>query len=233
MESKRRWKKSIKNCSLISHYHPKSPVAEQYRTIRSNIHFASLDNEMCVITLTSASPGEGKSTTATNLAIILAQQGKKVLLIDADMRKPSSHFTFRADNFSGLSTVLINKIPLEDVIYDTPIPNLHLLTCGPIPPNPAELLSMLRMDWLLSEVRKQFNYVIIDTPPILSVTDAQILGDKSDGIILVVSSGQTDKRSAKKAKDLLLQTRGNLLGVVLNKKKDVGYHYYYEENSYK
>lgn len=215
--------------SLISHYLPRSPIAEQYRSIRTSIQFASTKNEVRLISITSAKPGEGKSTTATNLAIVLAQSENKVLLIDADMRKPTCHTLFFAENKVGLSSVLFNMNELSDAIVHTTIPNLDLLTCGPIPPNPAELLDMKRMDWLLNEVRLKYDYIIIDTPPILAVTDAQILAQKCDGVVLVVSSRQTTKENAIKAKDLLLQTGGTLLGVVLNRKKVKlsEYNYYF------
>ncbi|MFA9559322.1 CpsD/CapB family tyrosine-protein kinase [Evansella sp. AB-rgal1] len=222
-----------KQRSLITHFEPKSPISEQYRTLRSNIQFAGLENEMRLITVTSTLPGEGKSTTAANLAIVLAQQEHNVLLIDADMRKPTNHYTFQLDNHTGLTKILTQNVPLGDVTQESAILGLDVLTCGPIPPNPAELLSMKRMDWLLQEAKKQYDYVILDTPPILPVTDGQILANKSDGVLLVVSSGKTGIEGAKKAKELLEQAKGKLLGVVLNgkDKKNSNYYYYYGENS--
>lgn len=216
--------------SLISHFHSKSPISEQYRTIRSNIHFASLGKDVRVITVTSATTCEGKSTTATNLATVLSQQHHKVLLIDADMRKPSCHFSFGVFNNEGLTNVLIKNETLPHVITETFVPNLYLLTSGPIPPNPAELLGMKSMEWLLNLLRREYDYIIIDTPPVLSVTDAQIIAEKSDGIILVSSSGLTTKENIVKAKDLLAHTRTKLLGVVLNRVRTKNKEAYYGVN---
>ncbi|MGE6260638.1 CpsD/CapB family tyrosine-protein kinase [Heyndrickxia sporothermodurans] len=226
----RRKKRLEKERSLITFFSPKSPISEQYRTIRTNIQFASIDTDARVITITSASPGEGKSTTAANLAIALAQQDYKVLLIDADLRKPSCHYYFNIDNHLGLTNVLLNRNNLSEVVRETIIPNLSLLTCGTIPPNPSEILGVKRMNSLMNEVRGFYDYVIIDSPPVLVVTDAQLLAQKSDGVILVVSSGHTIRENAKKAKERLTHARGKILGVILNRynrkinKKD---HLYY------
>lgn len=222
-----------KQRSLITFYMPKSQISEEYRTIRTNIQFSMLENNLQIITVTSAVPGEGKSTTAANLSIVLAQQNNNVLLIDADLRKPSCHYYFQADNHLGLTNVLLNKTDLSEAIQNTIIPNLSLLSCGTVPPNPSELLGVKRMNMLLNELREKYDYVIIDTPPVLIVTDAQILSQKSDGVILVVSSGQTTQENALKAKELLVQSRGRILGVVLNRsqrklnKRDK--HYYGEK----
>lgn len=221
----RRERLTERHRSLITHYRPQSPASEQYRTMRTNLQFASLNEEIRLITVTSSSPGEGKSTTAANLAISLAQQGFSTLLIDGDMRKPTCHYTFGMDNQSGLTNVLINVHSLSDVLRKSFVPNLHILASGPIPPNPAELLSLIQMDWLLNELRKQFDYIIVDSPPVLAVADAQILAQRSDGVILVVSSGKTEKENGLKAKELLSRANTKLLGVVLNKKEKKGSHY--------
>ncbi|WP_449536935.1 CpsD/CapB family tyrosine-protein kinase [Ferdinandcohnia sp. Marseille-Q9671] len=221
MGRKRKRKERVmeSNRSLISHYRSRSPISERYRAIRTSIQFASLEKEIRMITVTSASPGEGKSTTASNLAIVLAQQDHNVLLVDMDMRKPTCHSTFRVENQSGLTNVLFNLAKLSEVVHKTAVPNLSLLTSGPIPPNPAELLSRNRMDWVLNEARLEYDYIILDTPPILTVTDAQIVAQKSDGVVLVISNGKTTKESAAKAKELLLKARANILGVILNRKE--------------
>ncbi|PRO65829.1 CpsD/CapB family tyrosine-protein kinase [Alkalicoccus urumqiensis] len=218
-----------KQRSLIAHFSPKSPISEQYRTIRTNIQFASMDHEVRLLAVTSTAPGEGKSTTAANLATVFAQQDARVLLIDADLRKPTGHYTFQVDNTTGLTNVLTNQAKLEEVTSSTVVPALDILTCGPIPPNPAELLSSKRMDWLLTEARQQYDIIIIDTPPVLAVTDAQVIGNQADGVVLVTSSGTTKQEDAQKAKELLENASANVLGVVLNRKERTqgSYYYYY------
>ncbi|WP_239421869.1 CpsD/CapB family tyrosine-protein kinase [Bacillus sp. CGMCC 1.16541] len=217
---------------LLAHNNPKDPAAEQYRTIRTNIQFSNADREIKSIVLTSTGPGEGKSTTAANLATVYAQQGINVLLIDADLRKPTAHYTFRLENHVGFTNVLTKRASLRDATQKTEVPNLFVLTSGPIPPNPAELLSSSYMEELLKEMKEAFDMVIFDTPPVLAVTDAQVLANRVDGTILVVSSGQTDKEAAQKAKELLATTSSQLLGVVLNNRKaeEGSYYYYYGTN---
>lgn len=220
-----------KERSLIAHYQPKSPVAEQYRTIRTNIQYAALQSQLRTIVVTSTGPGEGKSTTVANLAVVMAQQGKKVLLIDADMRKPTAHFTFRQANRVGLTNVLTKQTSLEAAVAQSDVENLDILTSGPVPPNPAELLGSSLMDSLLNEVTNKYDIVLIDTPPVIAVTDAQILSNKCDGAVLVIGSGKTIIDEAKKAKELLEHANAKLLGVVLNRKeqKQSQYYYYYGE----
>ncbi|WP_160725758.1 CpsD/CapB family tyrosine-protein kinase [Bacillus sp. USDA818B3_A] len=215
--------------SLVTLLNSKSPVSEQYRTIRTNIQFSSVDQEIRSIMVTSAGPGEGKSTTIANLAVVFAQQGKKVLLIDADLRKPTVHYTFNQTNTFGLTTVLTKQMTLEKVIVDTEEKNLFVLTSGPIPPNPAELLSSKAMEQFFQEALEVFDIILFDTPPLLAVTDAQILANKCEGTILVVSSGKTESDQAVKAKEMLDAAQGKLLGVVLNNKKlqNANYYYYY------
>jgi protein-tyrosine kinase len=214
--------------SIIAHRTPKSTIAEQYRTIRTNIEFSAIDTELRSIMITSASPSEGKSTTVANLAIVFAQQNKKVLLIDADLRRPTVHYTFRTENLRGLTNVLTGQASLDGVVSPTEVPNLEVLTCGPIPPNPAELLSSNAMTNLLEQAKEQYDMVIIDTPPVLAVTDGQVLANKTDGVVLVVKSGQTEVEAAIKAKELLLNAKGKLLGTILNyKKQEQGEYYYY------
>ncbi|AST08054.1 capsular biosynthesis protein [Anoxybacillus flavithermus] len=215
--------------SLITKTNPKSPISEQYRTIRTNIQFSVVDRPLRSIMVTSSAPAEGKSTTVANLAVVFAQQGKKVLLIDADLRKPTVHYTFRKDNHVGLTNVLTKQAALHIAVKETEVENLFVLTSGPIPPNPAELLGSAAMEELLAEAYDQFDVVLFDTPPVLAVTDAQILANQCDGTILVVQSGKTEIEAAQKAKELLLAAKGKLLGVVLNQKKqkESSYYYYY------
>lgn len=217
---------------LLAHNSPKDPVAEQYRTIRTNIQFSNVDQDIKTIVVTSSGAEEGKSTTTSNLATVYAQQGLKVLLIDADLRKPTGHYTFRLENHIGLTNVLTRQSTLAQAVQESEIPHLSVLTSGPIPPNPSELLASAQMVELLKEMKEQFDMVIFDTPPILAVADAQILANQVDGTILVVSSGKTEKDAALKSKELLSNAQGKLLGVVLNNRKveEGNYYYYYGTN---
>lgn len=217
---------------LLAHNSPKDPVAEQYRTIRTNIQFSNVDQDIKTIVLTSSGAEEGKSTTSANLATVYAQQGLNVLLIDADLRKPTGHYTFRLENHIGLTNVLTRQSTLAQAVQESEIPHLSVLTSGPIPPNPSELLASAQMEELLKEMKEQFDMIIFDTPPILAVADAQILANQVDGTILVVSSGKTEKDAALKSKELLSNAQGKLLGVVLNNRKveEGNYYYYYGIN---
>ncbi|WP_449537884.1 CpsD/CapB family tyrosine-protein kinase [Ferdinandcohnia sp. Marseille-Q9671] len=219
------------NRSLVTLVNPKSPISEQYRTVRTNIQFSTVDGDMRTIMVTSSGPGEGKSTTTNNIAVVFAQQGKKVLLVDSDLRKPTAHYSFRIDNHVGLTNVLTKQEKLKNAVRDTDEKNLYVLPSGPIPPNPAELLGSKAMDEFLNEAKDLFDIIIFDTPPALAVTDAQVLANKTDGVVLVVSSGRTENEAAIKAKDLLVNASAKLLGVVLNNKKitDSSYYYYYSQ----
>lgn len=218
--------------SLITNNDPKSPISEQYRTIRTNIQFSSVDKEFRTIVVTSSGPGEGKSTTIANLAVVFAQQGKKVLLVDADLRKPTVHYTFNLINTFGLTNVLTRQSELKDVVKESLEKNLYVLSSGPIPPNPAELLGSKAMEHFMKEVVEEFDMVLFDAPPLLAVTDGQVLASKCDGAILVVSSGKTETEQAVKAKELLDAANSHIIGVVLNNKKMQNAHqyYYYGEN---
>ncbi|WP_425590609.1 CpsD/CapB family tyrosine-protein kinase [Fictibacillus enclensis] len=218
--------------SLITHNNPKSPISEQYRTIRTNIQFSSIDIQYQTIMVTSAGPGEGKSTTVANLAVVLAQQGKSVLLIDGDLRKPTVHYTFKVSNIQGITNVLTRQITLEDAVVQTNVEDLYVLPSGPVPPNPSELLNSKAMEMVVEEAKSKYDYILFDTPPVLAVTDAQVLANKSDGVVLVTSSGKTEKEAIVKAKELLDNANAKILGVVLNQKemKDNSYYYYYGAN---
>ena len=214
---------------LITAVAPKSPISEQYRTVRTNIQYSSIDGDMRVLMVTSSGPGEGKSTTVANLAVTFAQLGKKVLLVDADLRKPTVHHTFAVNNQVGFTTVLTKQASLEKAVVETDEQDLYVLTSGPIPPNPAELLSSKSMEQFIEEAKEQFDFVLFDTPPLLAVADPQILANQCDGSILVVYSERTEIELAKKSKELLVNAKAKLLGVVLNHKelKNSDYYYYY------
>ena len=204
---------------LITFTDTKSIISEQFRTIRTNITFALPDQEIKTILITSSTPGEGKSTNASNLGVVFAQEGKKVLIVDADMRKPTLHYIFGLFNTVGLSTVLARKSELYDTIQETPIVGLSIISSGPIPPNPAELLSSNNMNTVLEEIKNVYDIIIFDAPPLLSVSDAQILSNKCDGTLLIVHSGVLEKDTVLKAKAILTTAQAKILGVVLNNYK--------------
>lgn len=215
---------------LITVTQPKSPVAEQYRTIRTNIEFMAVDREIQAILVTSATQGEGKSTTSSNLAVAYAQQGKKVLIIDTDMRRPTVHYTFRVANGLGLSSLLTRQAEKEKAILPTKVDNLSILTAGPIPPNPAELLSSRAMEHLVQQLREEFDVIIFDAPPLLQVADSRITSKLTDGVVLVVGCTTSDRQRVLKAKEQLELAEAKILGVVLNRREltdDSAYQYYY------
>lgn len=217
---------------LVTIEKPKSPIAEAYRTLRTNIQFSSLDKKVKKVVITSSAPGEGKTTTALNLSVTLAQNGHKTLLLDCDMRKPSIHKKLKISNLYGISDLLVGEAKYDSVLTKGPVENLDVITSGTKPPNPAELLSSQKMLNFISEVEKNYEYIIIDTPPVLMVTDAQILSKYADGTILVVASGEAEKNAVVKAKELLDKVDANILGVVLNKldtnrRGYYGYYYHY------
>lgn len=223
---------SLNRRKLITKYDTKSPISEQYRTIRTNILYSSIDEEIRSILITSSGPGEGKSTTAANLAVVFAQQGKTVLLVDADLRKPTVHYTFSLNNTIGLTSILTNQMSLKEAVQQDDEKNLYILSSGPIPPNPSELLGSRTMNNFLDNALEEFDIVLFDTPPVLAVTDAQVLANLCQGSILVVSSGTTDKEAVFKTREQLKATSGKILGVVLNNKKvdKNGNYYYYGTN---
>jgi capsular exopolysaccharide synthesis family protein len=224
---KKQFKTNVR--SLITKLNPKSPISEQYRTIRTNVEFASVDQELSTLLVTSSGPSEGKSSTTANLGVVFAQQGKRVLLIDGDLRKPTVHYTFKLDNRIGLSTVLVGDKTLEEAVKETDVPNLDILTCGPIPPNPSELLGSKAMKQMLQIAQETYDVIIFDTPPVLAVTDAQILANICDGTIIVARSEQTEYEAIQKAKELLEPANAKMLGIVLNdvpQTKSTTYYYY-------
>lgn len=215
---------------LITVHKPKSPISEQYRTIRTNLEFTAVDDDLQTMVITSASSGEGKSTTSSNLAVVYAQQGKRVLLVDCDMRRPTAHFTFRLSNGIGLSTVLAKKTTVEKATHSTQVENLDLIAAGPIPPNPSELLSSKMMDRVLEELQANYDIIILDAPPMMQVADTRLLARKVDGVVLVVGCDKSDRQMVVKTKEQLTLAEAHILGVVLNKREPQGsddYYYYY------
>lgn len=219
-----------KGLSLISKLRPKSVIAEQYRTIRTNIQFSMVDRDVKSIVMTSSGPWEGKSTTSANLASVFTDQGKRVLLVDADLRKPTVQRTFGLSNVEGLTTLLSEPDKkIDEVIQHVTGTELHALTSGPIPPNPSELLNSNRMNGLMKRFEEMYDIIIYDMPPVTSVTDAQIMAAKSDGVVFVIRHGVAKKDSVLNAQELLEMVNANILGVVFNgveKKTDFSYYGY-------
>ena len=196
---------------------PRSPVSEAFRTLRTNLEFAGVDKPICTILVTSAGPGEGKTTVAANLAAIFSQAKKRVLLLDADMRRPRIHSMFGMANRSGLSSLFLGQDHRESLGRSRPdLPNLLVVTSGALPPNPAELLGSAKMDQILSEFQKHVDVVIIDTPPSL-VADAQILAGKVDAVLLVIQPGKTHAEAARACLESLNRSGARIVGVVMNR----------------
>jgi capsular exopolysaccharide synthesis family protein len=218
---------------MISIKNPKSHGAEAFRTLRTNIQFSSLDEDIRSIVVTSTQSEEGKSTVISNLAITMAQSGKRVLLIDCDLRKPSIHKKLGLSNQDGLTTLLAREKKLDEVIQTSNINNLYVLTSGPIPPNPAELLGSKRMKNLIEELHGYFDMILLDAPPVLAVTDAQILSTFCNGVVFVAGFGQAEKHAIVMAKELIDKVGGKIIGVVINKVPSNSKNHYYYNYEYK
>ncbi|HEY0070419.1 MAG TPA: CpsD/CapB family tyrosine-protein kinase [Chloroflexia bacterium] len=231
MAEKRNRGKEETGAGLVAYTEPKSAAAEAYRTLRTNIQFASPDHPVHTILATSTSPDDGKSTTIANLAITFAASGFPTVLVDADLRRPHLHKIFGLSNDTGLTTLVAELARAASIsggiggtgtprvhhpLQPTQVENLHVLTSGPIPPNPAEILGSQRMTEVLAMLRDTAEYVLIDTPPIIAVTDAAVLSPRVDGVLLVINAGKTRRDLAVKARDMLQQVNAHLLGVVLN-----------------
>lgn len=214
---------------LVASTHPLSAAAEAYRTLRTNLGFAALDTESRLLLVTSTSPSEGKSMTAANLGVVLAQAGSRVLLVDCDLRRPSLHKVFGTGNGSGLTNVVVKGEDPSPYIRETGVPGLKLLPSGPLPPNPAEIVGSERMKGLWPRLLGEFDYVLVDSPPVLAVTDSVLLAGQVHGVILVVWAGATRVDVVKEAKERLERANARILGVVLNKVpvSSRGYHYHY------
>lgn len=201
---------------LVPHFFPNSRLAESYRSIRTALLLSSADRPVKSIAVTSALPGEGKTVSAANLAITLAQSGKTVLVIDADLRRPRQHRLFKVKNTFGLTTYLTDSVPIKDVVKSTDIPNLFLVNAGPIPPNPAELLGSDKMTRFIKMMSEECDFMIFDLPPMLEISDALVLGAKVDGMVLVVWGDKTSREALKKAREKLDMLKVRTLGVIIN-----------------
>jgi len=216
--------------NVITATNAQSPISEQYRVVRTNIQFSMIDKALKTLVCTSATPSEGKSTTIVNLAVTFAQQGHQVLLVDADLRKPVVHEMLGVSNRFGLTSLITKRATLESAVVEAPrVSNLYVLPAGAIPPNPSELLGSQTMADLMMDFSRKFDVVLFDTPPVLAVADAQIIGNRCDGTLLVVKSQKVEKKELVRAKELLDQANVNVIGTVLNEvhPKEMSHSGYY------
>ena len=214
---------------LVTLADPRSPAAEAYRTLRTNLEFSSLDQPLRTLVVTSAAPEEGKSTTLANLAVAEALAGKRVILVDADLRRPSQHQWFGLKNAAGLTTALLDEgARREPPLQDTRVQGLRVLTAGPLPPNPSELLASPAMAEVIARLGQMADLVLFDAPPVVAVTDAAVLSAQVDGVLLVVQAGRTKREHIERAQTLLEKVRARVIGAVLNDvKTDTTVYRYY------
>ncbi|MFW3467467.1 polysaccharide biosynthesis tyrosine autokinase [Staphylococcus caprae] len=211
---------------------PKSIISEKFRGIRSNIMFSRAKDEIVSIIVTSEKPAAGKSIVSANIATTYAQAGYSTLIIDGDMRKPTQNYIFEEANYDGLSNLIIGKSDYDKAIRSTRVPNLDLLTSGPIPPNPSELIDSDRFYEIYNELLRRYDFVLIDTPPVNTVTDAQVFLQYVKDAIIVIDAEKNNKYEVKKAKSLIEKADGKIIGAVLNKTprdKSSSYYSYYGE----
>ncbi|CAI3500693.1 CpsD/CapB family tyrosine-protein kinase [Enterococcus cecorum] len=218
--------------NLITLLNPNSPISEQYRTVRTNLQFAVAgDQPLRSMAVVSSGPSEGKSTSSANLAVVFAQAGRRVLLVDADMRKATVHKTFGLSNEVGLSNLVSGQQSASSVIQPSGVDNLSVMTAGPIPPNPAELLNSRRMDVVMEELYQMFDLIVFDLPPVMTVADGLIMASKTDGTVVVIREGVTRKDSIIEAKNRLIQAKARILGVIYNgvEQMNENSYYYYSD----
>lgn len=215
---------------LVTHFDPKSPVSEAYRTLRTNIQFKNKGIKQHTILISSSAPKEGKSTTVANLAITMAQMGNKTVLIDGDLRRPVIHSIFNMKKEDGVTNYLIGAQSIDTIIKSTFVENLYIIPSGPLPPNPSELLSSEEMKRMIDELKNRFEIILFDSPPVIAVTDAAILSTLVDGVVLVIKAHQTHREAIKRAKSLLDNAEAKIFGSLLNSvkiEKTYGTNYYY------
>ncbi len=214
--------------NLITLTDPRSPISEAYRTLRTNLSFYSVDNPIRTLVVTSPAPDEGKSTTIANLAVTMAQSGRRTILVDCDLRRPTLHELFEVDNNTGITSMVLNE-NAPPPLRKTEVENLWLLPSGPKPPNPADLLGSRQIDRVLTQLKEQADIVLLDAPPVVGVTDAAVLGAKADGVLLIINAGKTRREHAERAKELLERARVRIIGAALtNAQSDNSLSAYYE-----
>lgn len=199
--------------NLITLTDPRSPISEAYRTLRTNLSFYSLDAPIRTLVVAAPAPDPNKSLVAANLAVTLAQAGRKTILVDGDLRRPELHTLFNLNNEQGLTTLMLGEN--SDLRLQKSIDNLHILTSGPKPPNPADLLGSRQTDRIIETLTSQADIILFDAPPILGVTDAVVLGTKVDGVLLVITAGKTRRDQAERAKALLEKAKVRIIGATL------------------
>lgn len=215
------------DAALVALHNQRSPAAEAYRTLRTNIQFSSLDKPLHTLLATSTAPDEGKSTTLANLAVTMAQAEQRVILVDCDLRRPTLHTLFKLPNDSGLTSMILANDERVVPLQATDVPGLRVLTSGPLPPSPADILGSRRMETVIERLRAEADVVLFDTPPVIAVTDAAVLATRVDGVLLVLKSGYTTRDRARQAKQVLERVKANIVGVVLNNAEiEQGYGYY-------
>ncbi|NLE77026.1 MAG: CpsD/CapB family tyrosine-protein kinase [Chloroflexi bacterium] len=215
---------------LVAEHYPRSSAAEAFRTLRTNIRFARPDREMGSLLITSSRPGEGKSLVAANLAVVIAQEGKRVILMDGDLRRPSVHRFFGVPNRAGLTNFILNNEPsIEGYLQETETPNLRILTSGPLPPNPLDMVGSHRTDRAIRELKGLCDVLVVDSPPVITVTDALILATKVEAGLLVAQASSTRRDLIIRAAETLQKSGVDFLGPVLNRVRlsDLGYYYSY------
>ncbi|GGI39515.1 polysaccharide biosynthesis tyrosine autokinase [Mammaliicoccus stepanovicii] len=226
--------KEYNKSPLITVDKPKSIISEKFKGIRTNIMFSASYKEIRMIVVASEKPASGKSTISANIAVTYAQAGYKTLIIDGDMRRPTQHYIFNKSNRDGLSNVIIKKSSLHEAVQQTDVDNLDVLTSGPIPPNPSELIGSESLYNVLNQAQADYDFVLIDSPPVNTVTDAQLFAEIAKNVVFVLDVEKNDRNEVKKGRVLLEKTGAKILGVVLNKapKENATNNYYYEADSH-
>lgn len=213
--------------ALITLRDPRSPAAEAYRALRTNIQFSSLDKPLRTLLATSTAPDEGKSTTVANLAVAMAQAEQRIILVDCDLRRPTLHELFGLPNDAGLTSAILAPDDAALPLQATEVPGLRLLTSGPLPPRPADILGSRRMEQIIARLREEADVVLFDTPPVVAVTDAAVLATRVDGVLLVLQAHKTSRERARQARQILEKVKANIVGVVLNNAEiEQSYGYY-------
>jgi capsular exopolysaccharide synthesis family protein len=208
------------NMTLVTITDPRSPFSEAYRTLRTNLSFYSLDHPLRTLVVTSPAPNEGKSTTVANLAVTMAQSGRRTILVDCDLRRPTLHELFDLPISPGLTNLVLEEVT-DPPLQQTGIENLWLLSSGPTPPNPADMLGTHRVDQVIASLLTKADFILFDAPPVMAASDAAILGAKSDGVLLVIRAGKTRRDQSQRAKELLQRAKVRVVGVALtNAPKD-------------